>query len=180
MHRSSLIAIVALAFTCGHAARSADPQPKPAAAQPVETLSVDLGGGVTMKFAKIPAGKFKMGVPEDEPDRDKQDLPVTEVTIAGVLHEYSSIDGVQEDVVDILLNLKQVAIRMHTRDSAELRLSKKGPGPVTAGDIQTDHDVEVVRYAGGNESSEKTMAKTICLCALKAVGELTQVEVEEQ
>jgi len=47
-------------------------------------------------------------------------------------------------VVDILLNLKQVAIRMHTRDSAELRLHKKGPGPVTAGDIQTDHDIDVV------------------------------------
>ena len=69
---------------------------------------------------------------------------ITEAEIEGVLHEYTSIEGVQEDVVDILLNLKQVAIRMHTRDSAELRLSKKGPGPVTAGDIQTDHDVEVV------------------------------------
>jgi DNA-directed RNA polymerase subunit alpha len=69
---------------------------------------------------------------------------ITEVEIDGVLHEYTSIEGVQEDVVDILLNLKQVAIRMHTRDSAELRLNKKGPGPVTAGDIQTDHDVEIV------------------------------------
>src|SRR6201994_1680324 len=58
---------------------------------------------------------------------------ITEVEIDGVLHEYTSIEGVQEDVVDILLNLKQVAIRMHTRDSAELRLHKKGPGPVTAG-----------------------------------------------
>ena len=67
---------------------------------------------------------------------------ITEVEIDGVLHEYTSIEGVQEDVVDILLNLKQVAIRMHTRDSAELRLHKKGPGPVTAGDIQTDHDVQ--------------------------------------
>ena len=61
-----------------------------------------------------------------------------------MLHEYTSIEGVQEDVVDILLNLKQVALKMHTRDSAELRLSKKGPGPVTAGDIHTDHDIEVV------------------------------------
>jgi DNA-directed RNA polymerase subunit alpha len=67
---------------------------------------------------------------------------ITEVEIDGVLHEYTSIEGVQEDVVDILLNLKLVAIRMHARDSAELRLSKKGPGPVRAGDIQTDHDVE--------------------------------------
>ena len=69
---------------------------------------------------------------------------ITEVEIDGVLHEYTSIEGVQEDVVDVLLNLKSVALRMHTRNSAELRLHKKGPGPVTAGDIQTDHDIEVV------------------------------------
>ncbi|MCS6948621.1 MAG: DNA-directed RNA polymerase subunit alpha, partial [Steroidobacteraceae bacterium] len=69
---------------------------------------------------------------------------ITEVEIEGVLHEYTSIEGVQEDVVDILLNLKQVALRAHSREVAELRLSKKGPGPVTAGDIQTDHDIEVV------------------------------------
>jgi DNA-directed RNA polymerase subunit alpha len=69
---------------------------------------------------------------------------VTEVEIEGVLHEYTSIEGVQEDVVDVLLNLKLLALRAHARDVAELRLSKKGPGPVTAGDIQTDHDIEVV------------------------------------
>jgi DNA-directed RNA polymerase subunit alpha len=69
---------------------------------------------------------------------------VTEVEIDGVLHEYTSIEGVQEDVVDILLNLKGIAIRMHAREEAELRLHKKGPGPVTAGDIQLDHDVEIV------------------------------------
>ena len=67
-----------------------------------------------------------------------------EAEIEGVLHEYTSIEGVQEDVVDILLNLKQVAIRMHSRDEAELSLVKKGPGPVTAGDIAVDHDVEIV------------------------------------
>lgn len=69
---------------------------------------------------------------------------ITEVEFEGVLHEYTSIQGVQEDVVDILLNLKAVAIKMHSRDSAELRLNKKGPGPVTAGDIQVDHDIEIV------------------------------------
>ena len=68
----------------------------------------------------------------------------TEVQIAGVLHEYSTIEGVQEDVVDILLNLKGIAIRMHAREEAELSLSKKGPGPVRAGDIVVDHDVEIV------------------------------------
>jgi DNA-directed RNA polymerase subunit alpha len=69
---------------------------------------------------------------------------IVEAEIEGVLHEYTSIEGVQEDVVDILLNLKQVAIRMHARDTAELTLSKKGPGPITAGDIAVDHDVEIV------------------------------------
>jgi len=69
---------------------------------------------------------------------------VTQVDIDGVLHEYTSIEGVQEDVVEILLNLKQLSIRMHTRDRAELLLHKTGPGAVTAADIQTDHDIEVV------------------------------------
>jgi DNA-directed RNA polymerase subunit alpha len=69
---------------------------------------------------------------------------IVEAEIEGVLHEYTSIEGVQEDVVDILLNLKEVSIRLHNRDHAELRLSKKGPGPVTAGDITTDHDVDVI------------------------------------
>jgi len=69
---------------------------------------------------------------------------ITEVEIDGVLHEYTSVEGVQEDVVDILLNLKLVAVRLNARDSAELRLRKKGPGPVTAGDIQLDHDVEII------------------------------------
>jgi DNA-directed RNA polymerase subunit alpha len=69
---------------------------------------------------------------------------VVEAEIEGVLHEYTSIEGVQEDVVDILLNLKQVAIRMHAREEAELTLIKKGPGQVTAGDISVDHDVEIV------------------------------------
>ena len=69
---------------------------------------------------------------------------VVEVEIDGVLHEYTSIEGIQEDVVDILLNLKAMAIRMHTREEAELSLHKKGPGPVTAGDIKCGHDVEIV------------------------------------
>lgn len=70
---------------------------------------------------------------------------VTEVKIDGVLHEYSSIEGVQEDVIEILLNLKSLALRMHgNRPEAVLKLSKKGAGKVTAGDITLDHDVEVV------------------------------------
>ena len=69
---------------------------------------------------------------------------ITEVSIDGVLHEYTAMEGVQEDIIDILLNLKGVSIRMHERSSATLQLSKKGPGPVTAGDITLDHDVEIM------------------------------------
>ncbi len=68
----------------------------------------------------------------------------TEVTIAGVLHEYSSIDGIQEDVVNILLNLKGVVFKLHNRDEVTLSLRKEGDGIVTAADIQTPHDVEVI------------------------------------
>ncbi|WP_219211259.1 DNA-directed RNA polymerase subunit alpha [Variovorax boronicumulans] len=68
----------------------------------------------------------------------------TEVTIAGVLHEYSSIDGVQEDVVNILLNLKGVVFKLHNRDEVTLSLRKDGDGPVLASDIQTPHDVEII------------------------------------
>ena len=69
---------------------------------------------------------------------------ITEAQIDGVLHEYTTIEGVQEDVVEILLNLKGVAINVNDRDSADFVISKKGPCTVTAGDIQVDGDTEVV------------------------------------
>lgn len=69
---------------------------------------------------------------------------VTEVAIDGVLHEYSTIEGVEEDVVNILLNLKQVAINMSVGNQAKLMLEKTGPCVVTASDIQLTHDVEIV------------------------------------
>src|SRR6476469_8954543 len=68
----------------------------------------------------------------------------TEVKITGVLHEYSALDGVQEDVVDILLNLKGVVLKLHNRDHIALRLAKSGEGPVTAADIEPNHDVEII------------------------------------
>ena len=68
----------------------------------------------------------------------------TEVSIDGVLHEYSTIDGVQEDVVDILLNLKGVVFKLHNREEAVLHLSKDGEGVVRAGDIVLSHDVEII------------------------------------
>ncbi len=69
---------------------------------------------------------------------------VVEAEIDGVLHEYSAIEGVQEDVVNILLNLKGVALRMESGNEATLKVSKKGPSVVTAADIQLDHNVECI------------------------------------
>ncbi|MDR2877098.1 MAG: DNA-directed RNA polymerase subunit alpha [Chromatiales bacterium] len=69
---------------------------------------------------------------------------ITEVEIEGVLHEYTSIEGVQEDVIDILLNLKGVSIRMYGRDEATLTLKKKGSGAVLARDIELVGDIEIV------------------------------------
>jgi DNA-directed RNA polymerase subunit alpha len=68
----------------------------------------------------------------------------TEVTIAGVVHEYSSLDGVQEDVVDMLLNLKGVVFKLHNRDDVTLSLKKEGEGAVLASDIELPHDVELI------------------------------------
>jgi DNA-directed RNA polymerase subunit alpha len=68
----------------------------------------------------------------------------TEVTIAGVLHEFSTIDGVQEDAVNIMLNLKGVVFKLHNRDEVTLSLRKDGEGVITAADIQTPHDVEII------------------------------------
>lgn len=68
---------------------------------------------------------------------------VVEVEIDGVLHEYTTIDSVQEDVIDILLNLKGLAIKLEDKDEATLILQKKGEGPVTAADIEEQAGVEI-------------------------------------
>lgn len=69
---------------------------------------------------------------------------VVEAEIDGVLHEYSAINGIQEDVIEILLNLKLLAVVMHgNKDRAVLTLNKKGIGAVTASDIQADGDIEI-------------------------------------
>jgi DNA-directed RNA polymerase subunit alpha len=90
---------------------------------------------------------------------------ITEVEIDGVLHEYSSVEGLSEDVIEILLNLKGVAIVMHEKDEAQLVLSKKGPGIVTAGDIQVDHDIEIKNpehvIATLSEGSDVNMKLTV-------------------
>lgn len=69
---------------------------------------------------------------------------IVEIEIENVLHEYSTIEGVQEDVIDILLNLKNVAVILHNKDEVNLTLHKKGPGIATAGDIKIDADTEIV------------------------------------
>jgi DNA-directed RNA polymerase subunit alpha len=68
----------------------------------------------------------------------------TEAQMAGVVHEYSTVDGVREDVVDILLNLKGITFKLHNRDEVTLHLKKEGEGVVTAGDIELPHDVEII------------------------------------
>jgi len=90
---------------------------------------------------------------------------VTSVEIAGVVHEFSGIEGVREDVLEILLNLKDLSVRMHDKDSATLSLKKRGPGYVLAGDIVLDHDVEMVdpgyRIAMLTDDSELSMTITV-------------------
>src|SRR5579883_680950 len=92
---------------------------------------------------------------------------IVETKIDGVLHEYGTIPGVQEDVIEILLNLKNIAIRMHGRGEVTLKLSKKGPGVVTAGDITLEHDVEIVNpeqvIAHLNESGSLNMTLKVVL-----------------
>ncbi|HAC86578.1 MAG TPA: DNA-directed RNA polymerase subunit alpha [Gammaproteobacteria bacterium] len=90
---------------------------------------------------------------------------VEEVQINGVVHEYSTIEGVREDVIEILLNLKTVAVVLNGKDEAVLSLSKKGSGIVTAGDITEDHDVEIINsdhvIANLNDNGELNMHLTV-------------------
>jgi len=90
---------------------------------------------------------------------------VTEVEIDGVLHEYTTIEGVQEDVIEILLNLKGLSILMTGRDEALVTLKKKGPGPVLARDIELSHDIEIVNpnhlIANLNKAGELSMTLKI-------------------
>jgi len=73
-----------------------------------------------------------------------QGAAVTSVQIDGVLHEFSSIAGVREDVTDIILNIKEIAIKMESDGPKRMVLRKSGPGAVTAGDIQTVGDIEIL------------------------------------
>ena len=73
-----------------------------------------------------------------------QGAAVTAVQIDGVVHEFSSMEGVREDVVDIVLNIKQLALRMHSEGPKRMTLRAEGPGPVTAGQIEAPSDIEIL------------------------------------
>lgn len=94
-----------------------------------------------------------------------QGCAVVEIEIENVLHEYSSLEGVQEDVIDIMLNLKNLAIKMHTKDEAVLKINKVGPCVVRASDILLDHDVEIVNpdlvIANVNKSGSLVMTMRV-------------------
>jgi len=68
---------------------------------------------------------------------------VESVKIDGVQHEFSAVDGVQEDMIEIILNLKQLAVKVHSDEPVTLTLTKKGTGPVTAADFEKNADVEI-------------------------------------
>ncbi len=92
---------------------------------------------------------------------------IVEVKIDGVLHEYSAISGVQEDVVEMLLNLKGISIKLHGRTEVTLKLNKQGSGKVVAGDIEPEHDVEIVNpdhvIAHLNESGTLSMTLRVMM-----------------
>jgi DNA-directed RNA polymerase subunit alpha len=73
-----------------------------------------------------------------------QGAAVTSIQIEGVLHEFSSIPGVREDVTDIVLNIKRLALRMHGEGPKRIRIDMDGPGEVTAAKIETGHDIEIL------------------------------------
>ena len=90
---------------------------------------------------------------------------VTEVSIDGVLHEYSTIEGIEEDVVNILLNLKELSVRLSVGTTATLTLNKVGPGQVLASDLQLPHGVEILNpdmvIANLNEHGKLSMVLTV-------------------
>lgn len=95
---------------------------------------------------------------------------IVEVEIEGVLHEYSSLEGVREDVIDILLNLKGVAIKLLGREEVTLTLEKKGPGPVLASDIILEHDVEIMNPQHVIANLTKATTLKMTLKAIKGRG----------
>jgi len=105
---------------------------------------------------------------------------VTEVEIQGVLHEYTTLEGVQEDVLEILLNLKELAISLEGKDEATFTLSKRGPGPVTADDISLDHTAEIANpeLVIANLTNKGEISMTLTVRRGRGYEPVTQREVE--
>ena len=95
---------------------------------------------------------------------------IVEVEIDNVLHEYTTLEGLQEDVIEVLLNIKDVAIRMHGHDETTLTLSKKGKGVVTAADIKVDHSVEIINPEHVICHLTKDVALNMRLKVVRGVG----------
>lgn len=109
---------------------------------------------------------------------------ITEVSIEGVLHEYSTIEGVEEDVINILLNLKQLAINILVGDVANLTLDVAGPCEVKASDIQLTHDVEIVNpdvvIAHLNEHGRLKMELTVEKGIGYHTNEVSPMQLEDE
>jgi len=105
---------------------------------------------------------------------------VTEVEIHGVLHEYTTLEGVQEDVLEILLNLKELAISLHGKDEATYSLTKRGPGVATAADIALDHAAEVANpgLVIANITGDTELSMTLTVRRGIGYEPATQREVE--
>jgi len=105
---------------------------------------------------------------------------VTEVEIQGVLHEYTTLEGVREDVLEILLNLKELAIMLHGKDEATYTLSKIGPGEVTAADISIDHSAEVANpeLVIANLTGDTELSMTLTVRRGRGYEPVTQRELE--
>ena len=111
-----------------------------------------------------------------------QGSAVVEVQIEGVLHEYTAIEGVHEDVVDILLNLKGLAVVLHNKTEASLVINKVGPGVVTAADIQGDADVEIINpeHVIANITSNGSLSLTMKVATGRGYVPATQRRTDEE
>ena len=111
-----------------------------------------------------------------------QGSAVVEVQIEGVLHEYTAIEGVHEDVVDILLNLKGLAVVLHNKTEASLVINKVGPGVVTAADIQGDADVEIINpeHVIANITSNGSLSLTMKVATGRGYVSATQRRTDEE
>ena len=111
-----------------------------------------------------------------------QGCAVVEAQIEGVLHEYTAIEGVHEDVVDILLNLKGLAVVLHNKTEANLVINKVGPGVVTAADIQGDADVEIINpeHVIANITSNGSLSMTLKIATGRGYVPATQRRTDDE